>query len=278
MDKAAMDKAGAAPGIHPSAVVDPAAELGVGVTIGPFAVIGPRVQVGDRCRIEAHAVVQGPTRMGAENRVYSGAHIGFDPQDLKFAGEDTFLEVGERNHFREGCTVHRGTGKGGGITRVGSDNLLMVGAHIAHDCQVGSRIIFANNGTLAGHVEVGDDSTIGAFSSVHQFCRVGRYAYIGGYSVLTQDVLPFVKTVGIKPACYGVNRIGLERKGFDAESLAMLEKAYRLLVRSKMSVKKAIEQIENELKGNPHVDYLLEFVRSSPRGVITDSPRSGRGA
>jgi UDP-N-acetylglucosamine acyltransferase len=264
--------------IHPTAVVDASARLGVGVVVGPFAVIGPRVEVGDRCLIDAQAMVVGPTRMGAENRIYSGAKIGFDPQDLKFAGEDTFLEIGDRNHFREGCTVHRGTGKGGGVTRVGSDSLFMVGTHIAHDCQVGSRTIFANNATLAGHVEFGDDATLGAFSSVHQFCRVGRYAYIGGYSVLTQDVLPFVKTVGIKPACYGINRIGLERKGFDAESLAALERASRLLVRSKLSVKKAIEQIAAELAGNSHVDYLLEFVRSSERGVITDSPRSGRGA
>lgn len=264
--------------IHPLAVVDQTAELGVGVVVGPFAVIGPRVVVGDDCRIDAHAVVQGPTRLGSGNHLHSGAHIGFDPQDLKFAGEDTFLEVGDRNQFREGVTVHRGTGKGGGITRVGSDNLLMVGAHIAHDCQVGSRVIFANNGTLAGHVEVGDDATIGAFSSVHQFCRVGRYAYIGGYSVLTQDVLPFVKTVGIKPACYGINRIGLERKGFDAETLSLLERAYRLLVRSKISVKKALEQVRSELSGNPHVDYLVQFIEASQRGVITDSPRSGRGA
>lgn len=265
--------------IHPTAVVDPTARIGRGALIGPFAVIGPEVEIGDDNRIEAHAVIQGPTRMGSGNRVYSGAHIGFDPQDLKFAGEEVHLEIGDRNHFREGCTVHRGTGKGGGITRVGSDNLFMVGAHVAHDCQVGSRTIFANNGTLAGHVVVEDDATIGAFSSVHQFCRVGRYAYIGGYSVLTQDVLPFVKTVGTKPAVYGLNRIGLERKGFDPDTLKILERAFRILTRSKLSVKSALEKLREELAGqSPHADYLIAFVAGSERGVITTLPgRGGRG-
>ena len=262
--------------IHPTAVIDPQAEIGRGTQIGPFAVVGPHVSIGEDCRLEAHVVVAGPTRIGSGNRIYSGAHIGFDPQDLKFGGEEVFLEIGDRNHFREGCTVHRGTGKGGGITRVGSDNLFMVGAHIAHDCQVGNRTIFANNGTLAGHVIVDDDAVIGAFSSVHQFCRVGRYAYIGGYSVLTQDVLPFVKTVGTKPAVYGLNKIGLERKGFDPPTLKVLERAIRILVRSKLSVKSALEKLREELAGqNPHVDYLIDFVASAERGVITTVPGHG---
>lgn len=265
--------------IHPTAVIDPAARIGSGVSIGPFAVIGAEVEIGDACRIEAHAVIQGPTRMGSGNRVFSGAHIGFEPQDLKFAGEEVRLEIGDRNQFREGCTVHRGTGKGGGITRVGSDNLFMVGAHVAHDCQVGSRTIFANNGTLAGHVVVEDDAIVGAFSSVHQFCRVGRYAYIGGYSVLTQDVLPYVKTVGVKPAVYGLNRIGLERKGFDAATLKLLERAYRILVRSKLAPTSALARLREELAGtSPHADYLIDFVAASERGVITTLPgRGGRG-
>ncbi len=265
--------------IHPTAVIDPRAKIGRGVQIGPFAVVGADVEIGDECRLDAHAVIAGPTRMGSGNRIYSGAHIGFDPQDLKFAGEEVHLEIGDRNHFREGCTVHRGTGKGGGITRVGSDNLFMVGAHVAHDCQVGNRNIFANNGTLAGHVIVEDDATIGAFTSVHQFCRVGRYAYTGGYSVLTQDVLPFVKTVGTKPAVYGLNKIGLERKGFDADTLKILERAFRILTRSKLSVTSALAKLREELGGqHPHVDYLIGFVESSERGVITTLPgRGGRG-
>lgn len=261
--------------IHPTAVVDPSSELGVGVHIGPFAVVGAGVTLGDRTRLDAGAQIHGPTRIGTENRIYSYACVGFDPQDLKFDGEETTLEVGDRNHFREHSTVHRGTGKGGGLTTVGSDNLLMVGAHIAHDCHVGDRNIFANNGTLAGHVEVASDAVIGAFSSVHQFCRVGQHAYIGGYSVLTRDVLPFVKTVGAKPACFGINRIGLERKGFSAEELTDLEKAYRILVRSKLNTRQALEKLEQEVGESPHVRYLIEFVEGAERGVIKEPPRRG---
>lgn len=261
--------------IHPTAVVDGASELGVGVQIGPFAVIGAGVSLGDRTRVDAGAQVHGPSRIGADNHIYPYACIGFDPQDLKFAGEETTLEVGDRNHFREHSTVHRGTGKGGGLTTVGSDNLLMVGAHVAHDCHVGDRNIFANNGTLAGHVEVADDAVIGAFSSVHQFCRVGRHAYIGGYSVLTRDVLPFVKTVGAKPACFGINRIGLERKGFQDDELTALERAYRVLVRSKLNTSDALAKLRQDFGDSPHVSYLVEFVAGSQRGVIKEPPRRG---
>lgn len=265
--------------IHPSAVIDPAAELGVGVVVGPHAVVGPRVEVGDRCRIDAGAYLQGPMKMGESNHVHSGACIGFDPQDLKFAGEETWLEIGSHNHFREHSTAQRGTGKGGGLTKIGSHGLFMVGTHVAHDCLVGDHVIFANQGTLAGHVEVQDHATVGAFTSVHQFCRVGAFAYIGGYSVITRDVLPYVKTVGIKPACYGLNKIGLERKGFTPEDLKGLERAYRLLVRSGLSRKVALEQIENEVGSQPRVRFLLDFVASSERGVIAETPgkKSGRG-
>jgi UDP-N-acetylglucosamine acyltransferase len=261
--------------IHPLASVDPGAELGDGVQVGPFAVIGPGVTIGDGTEIGAGAHVYGPTRIGRENRIYPQAAIGFDPQDLKFKGEEVWLEIGDRNHFRELCTVHRGTAKGGGITRVGSDSLFMAYTHIAHDCQVGSRIVFANNATLAGHVEVHDDATISAFTSVHQFCRVGRHAYLGGYTVATLDALPFVKTVGQKPACYGLNSIGLKRKGMDPESLRRLEQAYRILVRSRLPTPKALEQVRAELAGDPQVDYLIFFIESSQRGIIKSPPRGG---
>lgn len=263
--------------IHPAAVVDADAELGAGVVVGPHAVVGPRVEIGDRSRIDAGAVVQGPTRLGAENHVHSGAYLGLDPQDLKFEGEESFLEVGDGNHFRENSTVHRGTGKGGGTTRVGSHGLFMVGSHIAHDCTVGDHVIFANNGTLAGHVTVEDHATVGAFTSVHQFCRVGAYAYLGGYSVITRDALPYVKTVGAKPTCYGLNKIGLERKGFDAEELRVLEQAYRALVRSGLRLTAAIEHIEAEHGEHPRVRHLLDFLRASERGVITDVPGRKKG-
>jgi UDP-N-acetylglucosamine acyltransferase len=261
--------------IHPLAVVDPAARLGEGVRIGPFAVFGAGVEIGDGTEVGAGAQIQGPTRIGRENRIYPQAAIGFDPQDLKFGGEEVRLEIGDRNQLREFCTLHRGTSKGGGVTRIGSDNLFMAYTHVGHDSQVGSRIIFANNATLAGHVEVQDDANISAFSSVHQFCRVGRHAYVGGYSVITMDALPFVKTVGQKPACYGLNSIGLKRKGFDAEQVRRLETAYRILVRSKLSTPNALERLRAEFVGDPDVDYLIAFMESSQRGVIKSVPRGG---
>lgn len=262
--------------IHPLSVVDPSAVLADGVTVGPFAVIGAEVEIGEGTEVRAGAKIEGPTKIGRENRIYSHACLGFDPQDLKFGGERVTVEIGDRNVFREGCTVHRGTAKGGGITRVGSDNLFMTYTHIAHDCQVGSRTVFANNATLAGHVEVHDDASISAFTSVHQFCRVGRHAYVGGYSVITMDALPFVKTVGIKPAFYGVNKIGLSRKGVGAETIRHLERAMRLLVRSGLNTAQALAKIREELPGDPDVDYLVSFIESAKRGVHKSAPRGGR--
>ena len=265
--------------IHPTAVVDPTAELDEGVHVGAYAVIGPRVEIGADTHIGANAQVRGPARIGRANRLFPMSAIGFEPQDLKFDGEEVFLEVGDRNQFREFCTVHRGTGSGGGMTRIGNDNLFMAYAHVAHDCFVGDRTVFVNNATLAGHIEVGDDATIGAFSSVHQFCRVGRHAYIGGYSVVTMDALPFVKTVGQKPLCYGLNSIGLKRKGFAPETVAELGKAVKIFIRSGLNSSQALEKIVEELGGNPEVDYFVNFVRDAERGVIRATPgrRGGRG-
>ncbi len=264
--------------IHPSAVVDPSAILGEGVIVGASAVIGADVILGDGCEVFPGAQIQGPTVMGAENRIFSGAMVGFEPQDLKYEGERTTLEVGARNHFRECSTIHRGTLGGGGITRIGDDNLFMVYSHVAHDCTVGSRTVFANAATLAGHVDVEDDVSISAFSAIHQFCRVGQHAYIGGYSVITRDALPFVKTTGMKPACYGINRIGLERKGYSPEAVQSLEKAYRILVRSKLNQSQAMEEVRG-MKQTPEVEVLLTFIEGSSRGVIRGTPsrKSSRG-
>jgi UDP-N-acetylglucosamine acyltransferase len=259
-------------GIHPSAVVDPGAVLGDGVVVGPHAVIGAGVEIGAGTEVGAGAYVQGPTTIGRDNRIFPHACIGTDPQDLKFRGEQTRLEIGDRNHFRELCTVHRGTAKGGGLTAIGDDNLFMAYAHVAHDCKVGSRTIFANGATLAGHVDVQDDAAISAFSAVHQFCRVGRHAYIGGYSVIVQDALPFVKTVGHKPACYGLNRIGLERKGFSVETIKRLDKAVRLLTRGGLHLGDAVARLRAELGDDPEVAYLADFVSTAERGVIRGVP------
>jgi UDP-N-acetylglucosamine acyltransferase len=258
--------------IHPTAVVDPGAELGEGVVVGPHAVIGAGVTIGAGTHVGAGAYLQGPTILGRDNRVFPHVCIGTDPQDLKFRGEETRLEIGDRNHFREFCTVHRGTSKGGGLTTIGSDNLFMAYAHIAHDCHVGSRTIFANSATLAGHVEVQDDASISAFSAVHQFCRVGRHAYIGGFSVIVQDALPFVKTVGQKPAVYGVNKIGLERKGFAKETIERLDKAVRMLSRGGLHLGDAVIKLREELGDDPEVAYLADFVASAERGVIRSAP------
>ena len=265
---------------HPSAVVDPTAELDAGVTVGPHAVIGPGVVIGEGTRVGAGAQIYGPTSLGRENRIFPYACIGFDPQDLKYdPEEESRLVVGDRNHFREFCTIHRGTGFGGGVTTLGDDNLFMAYTHVAHDCHVGSRTIFVNNATLAGHVEVGDDAIIGAVSAVHQFCRVGRHAYIGGYSVITMDALPFVKTVGQKPACYGVNVVGLRRKGFSREAIRRLQNAYRTLVTSGLNTEQALARLREEMGEHEEVAYLVEFVEKARRGVVKTLPRQrgGRG-
>ena len=258
--------------VHPLACVDPGAVLGDGVEVGPYAVVTAGVEVGPGTWIGAHAHLQGPTRVGRENRIHPHACLGTDPQDLKYAGEPVRLEIGHRNQIREFVTLHRGTGKGGGVTRVGDDNLFMVYSHVAHDCQVGSRTIFANNATLAGHCEVHDDASVGAFSALQQYGRIGRHAYIGGYSRLLTDALPYVKTVGLRPAVLGVNRIGLQRKGFDAERIAALSRAFRIFLRAGLNTTDALARLESEFAGNPDVTYLITFVRGARRGVIRALP------
>ncbi|HKN46638.1 MAG TPA: acyl-ACP--UDP-N-acetylglucosamine O-acyltransferase, partial [Candidatus Polarisedimenticolia bacterium] len=257
-----------APAIHPSAEVDPGAVLGPGTTVGPQSVIGPEVTLGPGCLVGAHVVIGGPARFGGGNRFYPFACLGMDPQDLKYSGERTALEVGDNNTFREGVTVHRGTAGGGGVTRLGSQNLLMAQTHIAHDCQVGSHAIFANAATLAGHVTVEDGATIGAFSGVHQFCRVGEHAYIGGYSVITQDALPYVLTVGNRARSFGINVIGLERRKFSPEAIQALKQAYRILFRSRLTLARALGRIDREFTDQPEVGRLSAFIRTSQRGVI----------
>ena len=254
--------------VHPLAVVDSAARLGDGVRVGPFAVIGAGVEIGDGTEVGAGAKVLVPARIGRENRIYPNAAIGFDPQDLKFQGEEVWLEIGDRNHFREFCTVHRGTAKGGGVTRVGSDSLFMAYTHIGHDSQIGNGCILANSATLAGHVIVEDFAVVGALCPVHQFCRIGRYAYIGACTVITQDVPPFSRVVTERETrCYGVNSIGLSRHGFSRERLDAIERAYRLLLRSKLNTSQAVEQMRADLDGSADVAELIAFIESAERGL-----------
>jgi UDP-N-acetylglucosamine acyltransferase len=259
--------------IHPLAAVDPSARLGDGVEVGAFAVIGAEVEIGDGTVVGPGAQIHGPSKIGRENRIYPHACLGTDPQDLKFAGERVSLEVGDRNQIREFATLHRGTGKGGGVTRLGDDNLLMVYTHVAHDCQVGSRTIFANYATLAGHCEVHDDVTIGAFSALQPFGRIGRHAYIGGYSRLLNDALPFAKTSGLRPVVLGTNRIGMQRKGYDLARVRRIVAAMRILVRSGLNATQALARLEAEFPGDEDVAYLIGFVRAARRGVIRTPPR-----
>jgi UDP-N-acetylglucosamine acyltransferase len=213
-------------------------------------------------------VLQGPAEIGAGCVISPFASIGSDPQDLKYRGEPTRLVIGQRNTFREFVTINRGTVGGGGVTTIGDRNLFMAYAHVAHDCHVGSDTVFANAATLAGHVTVEDGVTVGAFSGVHQFCRIGRHAFIGGYSVVTQDALPFVKTVGNRATTYGINTIGLERRGFSDESIQALKTAYRLLRQSGLNTGQAVERIESELQHSNECRELAAFIRSSVRGIV----------
>ncbi len=257
---------GAKGDIDPTAIVHPGARIGEGTTIGPHAVIGEHVSIGRNCRIGASTVIGGWTEIGDGNEIFPLASIGLIPQDMKFHGERTRLVIGDRNVIREFVTIHRGTAGGGGITRIGNQNLFMAYTHIAHDCQVGDEIIFANAATLAGHVLVEDHATIGAFSGVHQFCRVGRHAFIGGYSVVTKDALPYAKTVGNRARIYGLNTIGLVRRKFSQDSIAKLRRAYRYLLRSNTS--HALTQIERDQTLRcDEVDYVLDFIKTSKRGV-----------
>jgi UDP-N-acetylglucosamine acyltransferase len=252
--------------IHATAIIHPSAQIGAGTQIGPFVTIGERVRIGRDNKIGASCVIDGVTEIGDGNEIFPMTSIGLVPQDLKFGGEPTRVTIGDRNVIREFVTIHRGTAGGGGLTSIGNHNLLMAYTHIAHDCHIGNDTIFGNAATLAGHVLVEDFANVGAFSGVHQFCRVGKYAFIGGYSVVTKDALPFAKTVGNRARIYGINTIGLTRRGFSQDTIAKLRRAYRILLHSNTS--RAVAQIDKDpALQSPEVRYVVEFIRSSKRGV-----------
>jgi UDP-N-acetylglucosamine acyltransferase len=255
--------------IHQTAIVDPDAVLGRESVVAPYAIIEAQVEVGEGCYIGPLSRISGPTSIGANNRFEGHCSVGTPPQDLKYAGEPTRLEIGDNNVFREFVTLNRGTVGGGGVTRIGSDCLFMAYAHVAHDCQVGSRVIFANAATLAGHVEVGDDATVGAFTAVQQFLRIGEHAFIGGFSAVNQDCLPFMRTSGERNTrCFGPNSIGLERKGFSEERRRAIKQAWRRLRNPKLKTSQALEEIREELAGQEDVDLLVSFIESAQRGVV----------
>jgi UDP-N-acetylglucosamine acyltransferase len=260
--------------VHPTAIVHTGARIGRGSIIGPHCVIGPNVTIGERCQLGASVVVDGITTIGDETQVFPMASIGLAPQDLKYHGEPTRLTIGRRNIFREFVTINRGTAGGGGETQIGDGNLFMAYVHVAHDCHVGSDTIFGPHATLGGHVTVENFANISAGSAVHQFCRVGPYAFIGGYSVVTKDALPYARTIGSRPArVFGVNSIGLSRRGFTPDTVSQLKRAYRYLLQSKLNTSRALSAIEKDPGlAAPEVRSLVEFIRTSKRGVILRRP------
>jgi UDP-N-acetylglucosamine acyltransferase len=255
--------------IDATALIDPRSRIGAGTWIGPHVSIGPHVRVGANCKIGASSILDGWTEIGDDTEIYPFSSIGQIPQDLKFRGEQTRLVIGRRNIFREFVTIHRGTRGGGGVTRIGDRNVFMAYVHVAHDCQVGNDTIFGNTATLGGHVRVEDFANVSAGSGVHQFCRVGRHAFIGGYSVVTKDALPYARTVGNRARIYGLNTIGLMRRGFSPDTIAKLKRSFRYLLQSKLNTTSALQQIAQDRSlACPEVDYLLDFIRTSQRGVI----------
>jgi UDP-N-acetylglucosamine acyltransferase len=254
--------------IHETAIVAAGARLGEGVHVGPFSTVGREVQLGNGVRLESHVVIHGKTAIGTGTHIFPFASIGLQPQDLKYAGEPTATEIGERNQIREFVTIHRGTSGGGGTTKIGDDNLFMAQAHVAHDCQLGNEIIMANGATLAGHVRIEDRANIGAYSGVHQFCRVGLEAFVGGYSVVVKDAPPFATIQGNHAKCYGLNTVGMKRRGYSKEAIQNLNHAFHLLLSAKLNTTQALERISTEIEGSAEVDILVEFIKSSKRGVV----------
>jgi UDP-N-acetylglucosamine acyltransferase len=253
--------------IHPSAIVDSKAELGAGTIVGPYCIVGSGVVLGEGCWLQHHVTLCGPMRAGRENKFYAYCSIGQQTQDLKYAGEPTYLEIGDENTFREFCTVNRST-KSDGKTRVGNRGNFLAYSHIGHDCTVGDSVVFSNNGTLAGHVEVGDHAVMGGLTAVHQFCRIGRFAITGGCSKIVQDVPPFLIADGNPAEIRGVNLVGLERACYAPGSVKAIKEAFRLIYRSKLNTRQAIEAVRNQIEPREEVTHLIEFIEKSERGII----------
>jgi UDP-N-acetylglucosamine acyltransferase len=255
--------------IHPTAIVDSSAKIADSADIGPYSIIGADVEIGARTQVKANVVMEGPLSVGEDNVFFPYSTVGVAPQDLKYHGERSCTHIGHRNKIREFVTIHRGTEGGGMLTSLGDDNLLMVQVHVAHDVRVGSHCVLSHAATIGGHVAIDDWSVVGAGSAIHQFCRVGRHAMIGGYSVITQDILPFSTTSANREIkVYGENKTGLERRGFSPETIEALHKAFRLLSRSKLNTSQALEKILAELGDTPEVKELLQFIAASDRGFI----------
>ena len=255
--------------IHPTAIISPDAKIHASCKIGPYCTVGAGVEIGEGCELISHVVIDGPTKIGARNRFFPFCSIGLAPQDISYAGEPTRLEIGDHNAIREYVTINRGTAKGGGLTRVGSHCLIMAYTHIAHDCVIGDHVIMANAATLGGHVVVEDWATVGALCPVHHYVRIGAHAFIGGGTTITRDVLPFSKTAAERGThAYGLNAVGLERRGFSKERIRKIHHAYKVLLASKLNTSQALEKLKSEADRGEDVEMLIRFVEASERGVI----------
>jgi UDP-N-acetylglucosamine acyltransferase len=253
--------------ISKQAVIDPSAKIAPDVEIGPFSVIGPNVEIGAGSIIGPHVVIMGPTKIGEHNQFYQFASIGEACQDKKYHGEDTRLEIGDHNIFREGCTVHRGTVQGGGVTSIGNHNLFMVNTHVAHDCIIGNHVIFSNNAAIAGHVQVGDYASLGGFVGVHQFCSIGAHSFAGGGSMIMKDVAPFVRVFGNPAQVHGLNTVGLGRREFTSEHMSALKQAYKIVFRTSVTVNEAVEQLNPLIEQFPEIIVMRDFLQKSERGI-----------
>ncbi len=255
--------------IHPSSVIDPRAKVPASCSVGPFCMIGPEVELGENCELISHVVIQGPARIGAGNRFFPFCAVGCEPQDVSYKGEPTRLEIGDNNIIREYATINRGTAKGGGVTRIGNHTLIMAYSHVGHDCVIGDRVMLVNAATLAGHVTVEEWAVVGALCPVHQFVRIGAHSYIGGGTVVTKDVLPFSKCVTPRDTkAYGLNAVGLERRGFSRERIRKIHHAFRVLLSSRLNTTQALEKLKSEGDQGEDVAMLLRFIEQSERGVI----------
>ena len=255
--------------VHPTAIIDKRAKVPASCRVGPYCVIGADVELGENCRLLSHVAIDGPTTIGADNSFFPYCAIGMAPQDITYKGEPTRLEIGEHNEIREYVTINRGTVKGGGVTRVGSHLLIMAYTHIGHDCVIGDHAMLVNGATLAGHVTVEEWAVIGALCPVHQFVRIGAHSYIGGGTTITQDVLPFSMTSATREThAYGMNKVGLQRRGFSSERIAKIHHAYKILLASKMNTSQALEKLKSESDRGTDVDQLIRFIEASARGVI----------
>jgi len=253
--------------IHETAIVHPKAEVGENVEIGAYSIVRENVTIGSRTKIGPHVVIDPYVDIGSDCRIFQFAAIGAEPQDLKFSGEKTFVKIGSGNVIREFVTIHRGTADGSGVTEIGEDNLIMAYSHVAHDCKLGRRIVLSNNATLAGHITIGDYSVIGGLVAIHQFVRVGNFAFIGGKSAVVKDIPPYMIAAGDRAKLHGLNVVGLKRQGFSNNTLAMLKKAYRLVFRIGLTLNEAIERVAAEVEQVPEVVHLIEFIKSSERGI-----------